>query len=36
VYDLWGITIVGVLGNLAGSIIAYFICLKGGRPLLEK
>jgi len=33
---LWGITIVGALGNLAGSIVAYFIGLKGGRPLLEK
>lgn len=33
---LWGITTVGALGNLAGSIIAYFIGLKGGRPLLEK
>lgn len=33
---LWGITIAGALGNLAGSIIAYFVGLKGGRPLLEK
>ena len=33
---LWGITIVGALGNLVGSIIAYYVGLKGGRPLLEK
>ncbi len=33
---LIGITIVGALGNLVGSWIAYFIGLKEGRPLLEK
>ncbi len=33
---LWGITIAGTLGNLAGSLIAYYIGWKGGRPLLEK
>jgi membrane protein DedA with SNARE-associated domain len=33
---LLGITLVGALGNLAGSLIAYFVGLKGGRPLLEK
>jgi membrane protein DedA with SNARE-associated domain len=33
---LWGITIIGALGNLLGSLIAYFVGLKGGRPLLEK
>lgn len=33
---LWGITLVGALGNLLGSLIAYYIGLKGGRPLLEK
>lgn len=32
----WGITIAGVLGNLMGSWIAYFVGLKGGRPFLEK
>ena len=34
--SLVGITIVGALGNLVGSIIAYYVGLKGGRPLLEK
>ncbi|MGZ7049838.1 MAG: DedA family protein [Methanobacterium sp.] len=33
---LWGITLVGALGNLFGSLIAYFVGLKGGRPFLEK
>lgn len=33
---LLGITIVGALGNLLGSLIAYFVGWKGGRPLLEK
>ncbi|MGZ7210118.1 MAG: DedA family protein [Methanobacterium sp.] len=33
---LWGITLVGALGNLFGSLIAYYVGLKGGRPLLDK
>lgn len=33
---LLGITLVGALGNLLGSLIAYFVGLKGGRPFLEK
>jgi membrane protein DedA with SNARE-associated domain len=33
---LIGITLVGAFGNLVGSIIAYSVGLKGGRPLLEK
>lgn len=33
---LVGITIVGALGNLFGSLIAYFAGVKGGRPFLEK
>jgi membrane protein DedA with SNARE-associated domain len=33
---LIGITIVGALGNLLGSLIAYYVGLIGGRPLLEK
>ncbi|MFB3764424.1 MAG: DedA family protein [Methanotrichaceae archaeon] len=32
---LWGITLAGALGNLFGSIIAYYVGLKGGRPFLE-
>jgi membrane protein DedA with SNARE-associated domain len=33
---LWGITIAGALGNLFGSVVAYYVGLKGGRPFLEK
>jgi membrane protein DedA with SNARE-associated domain len=33
---LWGITLAGALGNLFGSLFAYFIGLKGGRPFLER
>ncbi|MEG3224769.1 MAG: alkaline phosphatase [Methanobacteriales archaeon Met13] len=33
---LWGITLVGASGNLVGSLMAYFVGWKGGRPLLEK
>jgi membrane protein DedA with SNARE-associated domain len=33
---LLGITIVGAVANLFGSLIAYSVGLKGGRPLLEK
>ncbi|MBF4475659.1 MAG: DedA family protein [Methanobacterium formicicum] len=34
--SLIGITVIGALGNLFGSLIAYFVGLKGGRPVLEK
>ena len=33
---LLGITLVATLANLFGSLIAYTVGLKGGRPLLEK
>ena len=33
---LLGVTLIGALGNLFGSLIAYLVGLKGGRPLLEK
>jgi membrane protein DedA with SNARE-associated domain len=33
---LIGITLAGTLGCLAGSLIAYYIGLWGGRPLLER
>ncbi len=34
--SLIGITIVGAVGNLFGSLIAYYVGLKGGKPFLEK
>jgi membrane protein DedA with SNARE-associated domain len=33
---LWGLTIVGALGEVVGALIVYGICLKGGRPLLDR
>jgi len=34
--DFWAIVIAGTLGNLVGSILLYYIGLKGGRPVLMK
>jgi membrane protein DedA with SNARE-associated domain len=33
---LLGITLVGAVANLFGSLIAYYVGLIGGRPILEK
>lgn len=30
------VAVVGALGNLAGSLLAYWVGYKGGRPLVEK
>lgn len=35
-FSFWLTVLIGALGNLAGSWLAYFIGLKGGRPLIEK
>jgi membrane protein DedA with SNARE-associated domain len=35
-FTLWGVTIAGALGCVAGSAIAYGIGAAGGRPLLLK
>lgn len=34
--NFWLVVLIGTLGNLAGSMLAYYIGLKGGRPVLEK
>ncbi len=34
--NIWMLTFVGALGNLLGSIIAYWVGAIGGRPFLEK
>jgi membrane protein DedA with SNARE-associated domain len=34
--NFWFVAIIGALGNLAGSWLAYWIGAKGGRPLIEK
>lgn len=35
-FSLWPVAIIGALGNLSGSLLAYYIGFKGGRPLVEK
>jgi len=35
-FNFWAIVIVGSLGNLAGSFLAYWIGYTGGRSLVEK
>ncbi len=34
--SFWLIVAFGAIGNLAGSLLAYWIGAKGGRPLIEK
>ena len=34
--NFWLVVLLGGLGNLAGSLLAYWIGWKGGRPLIEK
>ncbi len=34
--NFWLAALVGTFANLTGSLLVYFISLKGGRPLLEK
>jgi len=34
--NFWLVALLGALGNLAGSILAYWIGSYGGRPLIEK
>ena len=35
-FNLWGVGVAGALGCVLGSIIAYYIGMYGGRPLIEK
>lgn len=35
-FNFWLVGIVGALGNLAGSLVAYYIGKWGGLPLVEK
>ncbi len=34
--NLWFLAFIGAFGNLVGSLLAYWIGAKGGRPLIEK
>lgn len=35
-FNFWLVSVVGALGNVVGSIIAYYVGKVGGRPLVEK
>jgi membrane protein DedA with SNARE-associated domain len=35
-FNFWLVALIGTLGNLGGSILAYYIGYIGGRPLIEK
>lgn len=35
-FDLIGLTIAGTIGNLLGSIVAYWVGMKYGRPFVAK
>lgn len=35
-FNIWMVAIAGTLGNLLGSLLAWWIGYKGGRPLIEK
>ena len=34
--SFWPVVIIGSVGNLAGSYLAFWVGYKGGRPLVEK
>lgn len=35
-FSLIDVTLIGAFGNLCGSLLAYYVGWKGGRPLIEK
>jgi membrane protein DedA with SNARE-associated domain len=35
-FSFWAVILWGTVGNLLGSLIAYFVGFYGGRPLIEK
>jgi membrane protein DedA with SNARE-associated domain len=34
--NLWGVAIAGAVGCVLGSLVAYWVGMYGGRPLIEK
>jgi membrane protein DedA with SNARE-associated domain len=34
--NLWGVSVAGAVGCVLGSLVAYWVGMKGGRPLIEK
>ena len=35
-FALWGVAVAGALGCVLGSLVAYWVGMRGGRPLIEK
>src|SRR5438045_7266211 len=35
-FDLWAVAVAGAVGCVAGSLVAYWVGMYGGRPLIEK
>ena len=35
-FSLWQVVFWGAFGNLVGSVLAYWVGARGGRPLIEK
>jgi membrane protein DedA with SNARE-associated domain len=35
-FTLWGVTLAGAVGNLLGSVAAYYVGMWGGRPFVER
>jgi membrane protein DedA with SNARE-associated domain len=34
--NLWGVSIAGAVGCVVGSMVAYYVGMYGGRPVIEK
>jgi membrane protein DedA with SNARE-associated domain len=35
-FTMLGVTLAGALGNVVGSILAYYVGVRGGRPFVER
>lgn len=35
-FSLWGVSLMGAIGCVLGSVIAYWVGIWGGRPFIEK
>ena len=36
IFDIYVLTMVGAIGCTAGSVVSYYVGLKGGRPMIQK
>src|SRR5436309_7197026 len=35
-FNLWFVAVAGAVGCVLGSLVAYWVGIRGGRPLIEK